>query len=74
MEFAHPIDASVFSELVGVRSVDGDTTRVSVSYEGPMADLLQTAMAHDLVNMENVEADLEEIFLTYYRNSEEVMA
>ncbi len=70
MEFARPVNATVFSSLAGVHSVEADTTWVSVSYEGSMADLLQTAMAHDLVNMENVEADLEEIFLTYYRDAE----
>jgi len=74
LEFAGPVDAAVFEGLQGVHSVAGDTTRVSVSYEGPMADLIQEAMPHDLVNVETVEADLEEIFLTYYRNSEEVTA
>ena len=74
LEFAGPVDAAVFEGLQGVHSVAGDTTRVSVSYEGPMGDLIQTAMPHNLVNVETVEADLEEIFLTYYRNSEEVTA
>jgi ABC-2 type transport system ATP-binding protein len=72
MEFATPVDASVFASLDGVRGVDADTTLVSVSYEGPMTALLRTAMAHDLVNVQSVEADLEEIFLTYYRDTEGV--
>lgn len=69
LEFAKPVEASVFGGLPGVHHVDADTTRVSISYEGPMAGLLEAAMPHGLVNMEAVEADLEEIFLNYYRTS-----
>ncbi|HEY5686530.1 MAG TPA: ABC transporter ATP-binding protein [Acidimicrobiia bacterium] len=72
MEFGSPIDAAVFQQLAGVREVHGDTTFVSVSYEGSMTALLRTAMSHDLVNLESVEADLEDIFLTFYRDVEEV--
>ena len=71
LEFESPVDASVFERIAGVHEVHGDTTLVSVSYEGPMTDLLRAAMAHDLVNLESVEADLEEIFLTYYRDTKE---
>ena len=74
MQFASPVDAAVFASLDGVRAVDADTTLVSVSYEGPMTALLRTAMTHDLINVQSVEADLEEIFLTYYRDTEEVRA
>ncbi len=70
MEFADPVSASTFENIDGVRSVEADTTRVSVSYEGAMKELLQVAMGHDLINLESVEADLEEIFLTYYRDTE----
>jgi ABC-2 type transport system ATP-binding protein len=72
MEFGSPVDASVFEGVDGVHEIHGDTNVVSVSYEGSMTALLRTAMAHDLVNLESVEADLEEIFLTYYRDTEEV--
>ncbi len=70
MEFADPVSASTFENIDGVRSVEADTTRVSVSYEGAMKELLHVAMGHDLINLESVEADLEEIFLTYYRDTE----
>ena len=72
LEFGSPVEASVFASLDGVREVHADTTLVSVSYEGSMTLLLRTAMAYDLINVESVEADLEEIFLTYYRDTEEV--
>ena len=71
MEFGSPVDASLFASVEGVREAHGDTTRVSVSYEGSMTALLRAAMTKDLINLESVEADLEEIFLTYYRDTEE---
>lgn len=67
MVFAAPVDASVFKGVDGVRSVDSEGDVVSVSFEGPMAGLLHVAMGHDLINLHSAEADLEEIFLTYYR-------
>ncbi len=72
LQFGSPVDASIFAGVPGVRDVRGDTTVVSVSYEGSMTPLLRTAMTHDLINVESIEADLEEIFLTYYRDTEEV--
>ena len=74
LQFGSPVDASVFAGVQGVREVHGDTTVVSVSYEGSMTPLLRAAMTHDLINVESIEADLEEIFLTYYRDSEGVSA
>jgi ABC-2 type transport system ATP-binding protein len=74
LQFGSAVDASVFGGVPGVREVHGDTTVVSVSYEGSMTPLLRAAMTHDLINVESIEADLEEIFLTYYRDSEGVGA
>jgi len=70
LEFGQPVSASLFENIEGVRSVDADTTRISVSYEGPMTELLRIATTHNLVDLESVEADLEEIFLTYYRDED----
>ncbi len=69
MQFGGPVAESVFRNVEGVRDITVEGSRVSVSFEGPMAGLLRAAMAHDLVNLNSVEADLEEIFLTYYRES-----
>lgn len=70
MQFGSPIDEDVFRGVDGVRDVNTEGTRVSVSFKGEMATLLRAAMAHDLVNLNSDEADLEEIFLTYYRDPE----
>lgn len=35
-----------------------------------MSEVLRVATRHEIVNLTSTEADLEEIFLTYYRNAE----
>jgi ABC-2 type transport system ATP-binding protein len=70
MQFGSPVDEAVFRGVDGVHDVTADGTRVSVSFKGEIATLLRAAMAHDLVNLNSDEADLEEIFLNYYRDPE----
>ena len=70
MQFGSPVEEAVFRGVEGVHDVTADGTRVSVSFKGEIATLLRAAMAHDLVNLNSDEADLEEIFLNYYRDPE----
>lgn len=70
MQFGSPVDEAVFRGVDGVHDVTAEGTRVSVSFKGEIATLLRAAMAHDLVNLNSDEADLEEIFLNYYRDPE----
>lgn len=70
--FGKPIDEAVFAGVAGVRQVVVDGPTATVSFEGPMSDLLRVATDHDVINLTNSEADLEEIFLAYYRDPEEV--
>ena len=42
---------------------------MSVSFDGEIADLLRVALEHDVINLNSREADLEEIFLAYYRGN-----
>jgi ABC-2 type transport system ATP-binding protein len=42
-----------------------------VSYEGSVNAVLQAAMTHEVVNLHSRDADLEEIFLAYYRDTED---
>ena len=66
--FAAPIAASVFSGVPGVREIQVAGSAATVSFEGAMSGLLRAATDHDVVNLTHSEADLEEIFLAYYRN------
>jgi ABC-2 type transport system ATP-binding protein len=69
MEFGSPVDGEVFQGVPGVRDVFIENHRAVLSYDGTMAVLLKTvADRYDIVDIHTQEADLEEIFLTYYRD------
>jgi len=70
--FDEPVVASVFEPLPGVRSVEVENHHVMLSFDGQMETLLKVAAErYSLLDISTHEADLEEIFLTYY---EEVSA
>ncbi len=67
MIFDEPVDESEFDAVPGVREVTVDNSHVVVSFDGHMAELLKAASnGHHLLDISTQEADLEEIFLTYY--------
>jgi len=69
--FDAPVDGSVFQALPGVSDVTVENHHVSLSFDGRMESLLRVATdRHTLVDITTQEADLEEIFLTYYRDEE----
>ena len=72
LEFDGPAEASTLESLPGVRDVTVDGRRAMLSFGGKMAALLD-AVAHHyrVVDVNTREADLEEIFLTYYRDDAE---
>ncbi len=70
IEFENDVAASVFEGVNGVRSVTARGPHASVSFDGPVGDLLKVVVDHNVLNIHSREADLEEIFLTYYRNDE----
>jgi ABC-2 type transport system ATP-binding protein len=68
-DFNTPVEASVFESIPGVRDVLVEDCRVLLSYDGRMDALLRAAMdRYELLDIHTQEADLEEIFLTYYRD------
>ncbi|MDH3250115.1 MAG: ABC transporter ATP-binding protein [Acidimicrobiia bacterium] len=68
-EFASHVDPAVFDDVPGVRDVSANDHRIVLSYDGKMDSLLTTvAGRYEVVDISTAEADLEEIFLTYYRD------
>jgi len=67
LEFAAlpPIDE--FRVLPGVKEVTVDGRRVLVAFEGAADRVVKTAARHEVLAVRSHEADLEEIFLQYYR-------
>jgi ABC-2 type transport system ATP-binding protein len=69
--FDTPIDAEVFASVPGVRDTRANDHSIAMSFDGQMDQLLKTATSrYNLVDINSEEADLEEIFLTYYEDEE----
>ncbi len=69
LDFDTPVEAAVFKAVPGVRDVSVKDHQAVLSYDGKMEVLLRAVMdRYDLVDIHTQEADLEEIFLTYYRD------
>ena len=70
LEFGSPVHKSVFESLPGVRESTVRGNRATLSCDGKLDTLLKTINKYDVVDITTKEADLEEIFLTYYRDGE----
>ncbi|MEN8902534.1 MAG: ABC transporter ATP-binding protein [Candidatus Nanopelagicales bacterium] len=69
LELSSGPEESVFEGIAGIRSLLIEGNRVFISYEGTMEKLLAAVMSkcHPL-DISTNEADLEEVFLTYYHD------
>lgn len=73
LQFADPVNVSEFEAIAGVREIDVVDGRVTMSFDGHMDELLRVATSgHTLVDISTEEADLEEVFLEYYREEASV--
>jgi ABC-2 type transport system ATP-binding protein len=70
VHFAAPVAAEPFASLPGVRSVEADGTGLRFEVEGSLDTLVKAIAAHEVVDIVSHEPDLEEIFLSYYREGE----
>lgn len=69
LHFDVPVEAAVFENVPGVRDVMVADHHATMSFDGKMDKLLRVATEHyTLVDVNTQEADLEEIFLEYYRH------
>ncbi len=67
LRFAAPVPTDLFATVPAVREVETDGTVVRLRYDGSVNGVLRAALAHEVVELHSREADLEEIFLAYYR-------
>jgi ABC-2 type transport system ATP-binding protein len=66
---ASPVDAEVFASVDGVRDVTVEDHRAEMSFDGDMDALLRVVTGrYTVTDINSQEADLEEIFLTFYRD------
>ena len=69
LEVGSPADPALFEAVPGARDVVVEDTRVQLSFEGSMETLLKAvAGTYELVDISTQDADLEEVFLTYYHD------
>jgi ABC-2 type transport system ATP-binding protein len=68
LRFREPVPAGVFESSNGVRHVAVDGERVTLHVTGELAPLLRVIADHDPVDVVARHADLDELFLTYYRD------
>ncbi|HME02726.1 MAG TPA: ABC transporter ATP-binding protein [Solirubrobacteraceae bacterium] len=67
IEFAAPVDGEEFRTLSGVTEVMVDGRTLTVGFEGSADAVIKTAAAHEVLGIRPHTADLEDIFLRYYR-------
>jgi ABC-2 type transport system ATP-binding protein len=74
IRFGGPVNAEIFANLPGVRSVEveGDLLRASIA--GPVDALVKTAARYTVDSISGHEADLEDVFLTYYTEANDAAA
>jgi beta-exotoxin I transport system ATP-binding protein len=67
LTFAEPVPASAFEPLASVRQVTVDGARVTLQTTGELAPLLRVIAEHRPLDIVARHADLDELFLAYYR-------
>ncbi|HUX05430.1 MAG TPA: ABC transporter ATP-binding protein [Acidimicrobiales bacterium] len=65
--FARDADAERFRELPEVRVVNVEAKRITLVLHGPVAPVLRVALDFEPIDVVARPADLDELFLTYYR-------
>jgi len=68
LDFDGPVPRRNLTAVPGVRDIITDGTTATMSFDGEMPDLLAAASGHHLRDVSTQDADLEEIFLTYYHD------
>jgi ABC-2 type transport system ATP-binding protein len=68
LDFDGPVPRKNLTAVPGVRDIITDGTTATMSFDGEMPDLLGAASGHHLRDVSTQDADLEEIFLTYYHD------
>ena len=68
LRFKAPVAAAVFESVDGVAHLAVDGDRVTLHVTGELAPLLRVIADHDPADVVARHADLDELFLTYYRD------
>jgi ABC-2 type transport system ATP-binding protein len=67
LRLARPADIARFARVPGVVEAQADDTRIRLVVEGPVGPALQAAAGLEVQRIVTHEADLEDVFLSYYQ-------
>lgn len=71
LRFAEAVPAREFADVAGVRDVHVSGDTVDCTVDGDIDALIKRAARHHIRSIGSVEADLEDVFLSYYREGED---
>jgi ABC-2 type transport system ATP-binding protein len=66
LRFDGEVDPSIFSSLPGVEGATARDGQIELRLTGELRPVLETALAHPLVDLSARHADLDELFRSYY--------
>ena len=66
--FARPVDPAIFAGIDGVSVTSCDRGAVQLQVTGPIGPVLRVIADHDPVDLTAQHADLDELFMAYYRD------
>ena len=69
VRFRRPVDQAELSALSGVTVTGSDGPQVTLAVTGEIGPLLKVIASHDPVGLTSRPADLDELFLDFYRES-----
>jgi ABC-2 type transport system ATP-binding protein len=69
VRFEHPVDRAVFDGLAGVTVTACEARRIALQVTGPIGPVLAAIAERDPVELLSRHADLDELFLGFYRES-----
>jgi len=70
ISFTSPVDPSEFGALAGVSDVVATGATVQLTVEGSVDPVIKAAARHEVARIVSREADLEEVFLEFYGETE----
>jgi ABC-2 type transport system ATP-binding protein len=70
LRFARAVPAATFESLAGVERVTARGERITLQTTGRLAEVLRVIADHDPLDVVARHADLDELFLSYYRGGE----
>ena len=72
IHFGEPVSLDDFQGIAGVREMSVEGNELKCTVAGSVDELVKAAARFEVLNISSQEPDLEDIFLDYYRESEDV--